>query len=45
LIGGVVEYKKEKIDKGEHYLRGTITSEGTQKDPFFHFCKRGEEKK
>jgi hypothetical protein len=34
------------MDKGEHHLRGSITSEGTRKDPFFViFVKRGEEKK
>jgi hypothetical protein len=45
LIGGVVEYKKEKMDKGEHHLRGSITSEGTRKDHFCHFCKKGRREK
>jgi hypothetical protein len=45
LIGGVVEYKKEKMDKEEHHLRGSITSEGKGKDRFFHFCKKGRRKK
>jgi hypothetical protein len=45
LIGGVVEYKKEKMDKGEHRLRGSITSEGTRKDHFCHFCKKGRREK
>jgi hypothetical protein len=44
LIGGVVKYKKEKIDKGEHRLRGSITSEGTRKDHFCHFCKKERRK-
>jgi hypothetical protein len=45
LIGGVVEYKNEKTNKGEHRLRGSITSEGTRNDPFVIFVKRREEKK
>jgi hypothetical protein len=37
LIGGVVEYKKEKMDKGEHWIRGSITSKGARKISFFSF--------
>jgi hypothetical protein len=40
LVGLVVEYKKEKMDKEEHHLRGSMTSEGEVKDLFFHFCKK-----
>jgi hypothetical protein len=39
-MGGVVEYK-EKMEKGEHHLRGSITLEGARKYPFCHFCKKG----
>jgi hypothetical protein len=45
LVGLVVEYKKEKMDKEEHHLRGSMTSEGARKDHFCHFCKKGEKRK
>jgi hypothetical protein len=45
LIGGVVEYKKEKMGKGENLFRGSITSGGTRKYPFCHFCKKGRREK
>jgi hypothetical protein len=45
LIGGFGEYKKKKMDKGEHRLRGSIALEGTRKDHFDTFVKRVEEKK
>jgi hypothetical protein len=45
LIGGVVEYKKEKMDKGENFLRGSITSKGTRKYHFCNFCKKGRREK
>jgi hypothetical protein len=45
LIEGAVEYNKEKVDKGEHRLRGSITSEGTRKDHFCHFFKKGRREK
>jgi hypothetical protein len=33
------------MDKGEHNLRGSITSEGERKYPFFHFCKKRRREK
>ena len=45
MVGLVVEYK-EKMDKEEHHLKGSMTSEGARKDHFFvTFVKRGEKKK
>jgi hypothetical protein len=45
LIGGFVEYEKEKMDKGEHHLSGSITLEGTRKNHFCHFCKKERREK
>jgi hypothetical protein len=33
------------LEKGENHLRGSITSEGTRKDIFYHFCEKGRREK
>jgi hypothetical protein len=35
----------DKMEKGEHRLTGSITSEGARKDHFCHFCKKGRREK
>jgi hypothetical protein len=46
LVGLVVEYKKEKMDKEEHHLRGSMTSEGANKRSFLSiFVKKGRREK
>jgi hypothetical protein len=33
------------MDKGENHLSGSITSKGTKKDHFCHFCKKRRREK